>query len=92
MDAISDPCTDCGFEMVEVSHKNLERARKLIGVPLRTISDEQLRTRQEWYPICPRCDAYALGVDLTEGVPFRCRDGQVRTVHDLDLWGSDDQP
>ena len=78
-----DPCPICGRELVEISAENLKRCKQLINPSFKSLPAELLRKKLEWYPICPQCDAYALGDELTEGLPFRRRDGRVMTVHEI---------
>jgi hypothetical protein len=39
----------------------------------------------KWVEICPSCDAYMLGAELTHPAPFLCEDGVMRTVKDFDF-------
>lgn len=38
----------------------------------------------QWVEVCPECDAYGLGAELTHPWPFLCHDGVMRTVADFD--------
>lgn len=86
------PCSNCGREMVEISAENLRESVQRINPSFKSLPTVTQRKDLAWYPICPRCDAYALGLDLDEGIPFRCRDGREMTIHELnqaELWGND---
>ena len=75
-----DSCPVCGQEMVEISAENLKRSRELLRPTIHSIPAELLKEKRSWYPICPQCDEYALGADMVEGIPFRCRDGRIMTI------------
>jgi hypothetical protein len=40
-------------------------------------------SKTEWVTICPACDAYALGIELTEGFPFKTHNGEDVTIHEV---------
>lgn len=39
----------------------------------------------KWIDICPTCDLYVLGCDMTTKSPFLCGDNVMRTIEDFDL-------
>jgi uncharacterized protein with PIN domain len=76
-------CSYCGGEMVEISAENLLRSLNKIRATIRSIPPKVLKQKRSFYPICPKCDAYALGAEWNEGIPFVLRDGRTMTVHEL---------
>ena len=76
-------CPCCGGEMAKISAENLRRSRKEIKPTFRSIPADGLKQKRDFYPICPKCDAYALGAEMDEGIPFICRDGRIMTVQEL---------
>lgn len=83
MDGSKGLCSCCGSEMVEISAVNLRRSREIIKPTFYSITAEVLKQKRDFYPICPKCDAYALGAEMDEGIPFVCRDGRVMTVQEV---------
>jgi hypothetical protein len=82
-----DRCGACGTELVEITQKTLKASQSMIHPVIRSIPSEILKSKRERYPICPRSDAYALGVEMDKPFPFLCSDGVTRTFEDLPrLW------
>ena len=80
--SVGDPCPRCGFELMEISKENLQKCKE--NKPeFKSVPKTALRKNLAFTPICPKCDEYALGMDLEEGAPFRDKNGHRLTVHDL---------
>ncbi len=84
---IGDACPECGCELVGISRKTLRAMQRLHPV-ISSIPRSVLKQKQETYTICPRCDAYALGIELVTPFPFTYKDGRTATVDDIDLYGA----
>jgi len=84
---VGAPCPRCGFELMEISKEDLQKCKKNKPV-FRSIPKSLLSKDMAFTPICPKCDAYALGVELVEGFSIRDKSGQILTIHDLvnSLW------
>lgn len=83
---VGDSCPTCGWELVAISRKTLRAMQRLRPV-INSIPRSVLKQKLETYTICPRCDAYALGIELLSPFPFTYKDGRTATVDDLDLYG-----
>ena len=46
------------------------KANNLIKPNFRTLTAEKLADQITYYWLCPSCDAYALGAELEEGIPY----------------------
>lgn len=80
--SVGDPCPRCGFELMEISKENLQKCKK--NKPeFKSVTKELLKMELSFTPTCPKCDEYALGLDMVEGIPIRDKDGHGLTVHDL---------
>jgi hypothetical protein len=80
---VGQPCPSCGSEMMEISTENLQKC--LVMKPVfKSIPQVLLKKKLAFTPICPKCDMYALGIEMLEGIPIRDKNGNSLTVHDLD--------
>ncbi|WP_429885649.1 hypothetical protein [Geoalkalibacter halelectricus] len=80
--AVGDPCTDCGRDVVEITSATLRDILKNRPV-LKSLSDKEVKRRKPAYLICPACDAYALGIEMEQGYPFKDKHGKVLRIHDI---------
>jgi ribosomal protein S27AE len=62
-------CSKCGFELVEVSKEYLQNIKDKLYI--KSLPKNWEKRKNEIIRICPRCDAYALGIDFIEGPPLR---------------------
>lgn len=76
-------CPLCNYEIMEISKDNLQKCKEY-NPEFKSISRNLLKAAMDYTPICPRCDAYALGLEMKQGIPFRDAQGRVQTVHDLE--------
>lgn len=75
-------CNKCGTARVEISHETLLDMQEL-HPNIRTIPTSVLAKGKDVYAICPRCDSYALGLDIITGFPFVEVDGNTTTIQEL---------
>ena len=73
-------CSTCGTERVEVEYTVLKKLVQLIEPNMTTVKKT---TRADWLSVCPRCDAYGLGVDLNETFPLHTYDGAITDIRTL---------
>jgi hypothetical protein len=73
-------CKKCGEEIVFISYATLKEIINTLHPTLKSPDCFQLTKGKDVYQICPACDAYALGQELTEGFPFTDQRGEVLTV------------
>lgn len=78
-----DCCSICGTELVELAHETLQESIRTFKPNIKSIPPSVLREHRDSYAICPQCDAYALGSEMTNGFPFRDKHGRIRTIHEL---------
>jgi len=91
-----DQCktTGCGFPLYEIRGdtlaESIEQLRPSLNSPSlpRGIRLGQMPQSTRVYIICPRCDAYALGMELSDPFPIRGADGETTSVAELSelLW------
>ena len=82
---VGDPCRICGQKVVEVSRETLQEILRNRPA-LKSISPREVRRRRPSYLLCPQCDAYALGIEMEHGYPFRDEHGETHTIGDYDLF------
>lgn len=85
---VGSACPHCGFTRVRVTRETLARLLDEIRPALHSLPQDALRRKCESYAICPRCDAYALGIEKEVGYPFTDAAGRTLTIRDLEaeLW------
>ena len=76
---------DCGVECVCIPLDALKDCIAETGAQLKSISLGPNSVGLQY--VCPKCDAYALGIESAAPPPFLCADGVVRTASDFD-WES----
>lgn len=81
---IGDKCPACTFDLVQVTKESLLTIMNN-KVKIYSIKEKALKQNSDFFLICPRCDAYALGIESEQGVPFKDRSGAVKTVHDIQI-------
>ncbi len=79
-------CKLCDTELVWVERANMLASKKLIRSNFRTLGALQTVNGKQCYPICPRCGAYALGIELIEPYPIFTQTGLVTNVEKLNIW------
>lgn len=79
-------CEHCHTAVVFITEDTLKNIKKLLKPNIRTLSHKVTAHAQGTYSICPRCDAYALGLDLETGFPIILQDGQQTNIQELSLW------
>jgi len=84
-------CKHCGNnELVEI-HKKTITTNPVSSCNIRSLPKNWKFSKSEWIKICPRCDAYPLGLDWGEddAPPICNKEGQNITIHDLNInWKS----
>jgi hypothetical protein len=76
---IVDRCA-CGTEYVEIEAAVLKR---LVEITKPNMKPVKKTARQGWLRVCPRCNAYGLGVDLIETYPLHTQHGEVTDIKAL---------
>lgn len=85
---IGDPCQadGCGFELHEISGADLVEAFAFFQPTFRSpslpsrVREGLAPSSKRNYLICPRCDRYALGMELVKGYPIRNASGSLTDV------------
>lgn len=75
-----DLCNKCNFELAKINGRTLKFAINVISPNV----DFGYFSLTEWVNVCPRCNAYALGIELIHPFPFMCTDGVMRTAEEVD--------
>jgi len=85
-----DPCPVCNFEMVEISQETF-RNMKVLKPKINSIPQNIQNSKTAMLAICPKCDAYALGIDMEAGFSFKDKDGIITDIHKLKdiLWNNE---
>ena len=76
-------CRKCGTERVEINHSTLEQITAEINPSFNSIPRHVIASGRDVYAVCPKCDAYALGIELTAGFPFTDKNGDIKTINDI---------
>ncbi len=79
-------CKHCGTDLVWVEKATVSVSKKLLKPNFKTLGALQTVDQKQCYPICPECDAYALGMEMEEPLPVITQAGWVTNVHMLNLW------
>lgn len=82
---VGEPCPNCGKKVVEVSRETMQEILKNKPA-FKSISPQEAKRRKSSYLLCPQCDAYALGIEMIEGYPFKDENGTTRTIHEYELF------
>lgn len=75
-----DPCPDCGTEMVAITRETYNQMAETLHPGIHSIPRSALKGTAPLLPICPQCDAYALGIEMEEGFPFLDKSGKRKTI------------
>jgi hypothetical protein len=80
-------CKLCGYDLAIIKGDEFSRAINMIRPNLRSLSipmdirKGKAPQPDKSYRICPRCDAYALGIELIEGFEIFDDEGNRLSVH-----------
>lgn len=79
-------CHSCGFELVNVKKETLNTIKEELSPNFKSLATGWEKSAKTIFEICPRCDAYALGMEQEEGCGYEFTDqaGHTLTIHDLD--------
>lgn len=77
------PCPRCGNEVVKIKRETLNHIIDFLSPAFHSVSDRQINGKQKYIPICPSCDVYALGIELSKGFPFILINGQESEIHQI---------
>lgn len=81
------PCPTCGLLLVVADTAAMKRGIELVSA---NTSQWRGRLNASTCLVCPRCDAYALGIETGIGVPFYSDVvSAFLTVHDWDWWNAE---
>lgn len=75
-------CHICETELVFLEEKTVSLIRKNLKPNFRSLQPAVSFNGKAVHPICPRCDAYALGSDLEAGFKFITVHQESQTIHD----------
>jgi hypothetical protein len=75
------PCPECGAEVVRIKRETLNQMMEMFGASVRSVSTGQINGKRACIPICPQCDAYALGIEIDTGFPFTLKNGEACNIH-----------
>ncbi|MCU7985592.1 hypothetical protein [Shewanella sp. SW24] len=79
---VGDSCKVCSTPRVDISHQTLLEILEL-RPSIKSIQESVLAKGKDFYAICPSCDAYALGMELTTGFPFTEADGNITNIQEI---------
>jgi hypothetical protein len=79
-------CKICDIDLVWVEKATVSMSKKLLEPNFKTLEALQTVDHKQCHPICPECDAYALGIEMNEPFPIITQAGWVTNVHMLKLW------
>lgn len=88
-------CAICGTTLFNIKGSEFNRLRKTLKPVFKSVSlpqeirdHKQIPADKELFRVCPKCDAYALGIDTDNGAELLGADGRVVKISDLgsQLW------
>lgn len=74
-------CKKCCFELVEVSKEYLFSIKDTLHI--KSLSKNWETTSKELIRICPRCNAYALGIEFIKGPQLIKKSGKITTIQEI---------
>jgi len=74
-------CEQCNSDKVIITRNTLKKMMANKPV-LKSIPEDIVNGNSDTIAVCPECDMYALGTELTEAFPFTTKRGEVTTIHD----------
>ena len=82
-------CDICGREMVMITGDTFKSMSNILRPVIKSMTYLDKLLIREKMMICPRCDAYALGIEMERGFPFITSDGRELIIQDIaySLWG-----
>ena len=83
-----EACKKCGTERVEITIETLRRIITELRPVIHSIPASKITEDRPIYAICPRCDAYSLGIEMVKGYPFKDKNGLDLNIKDIEdtLW------
>lgn len=84
------PAPECGFELHGIDGSTLKEAVETLRPALHSpslpkrVRAGRIPASQTHYVICPRCDAYALGIEMVQGFPIRAASGDIICIQTLE--------
>ena len=79
-------CKHCDTDLVWVQKETVSASKDLLKSNFKTLGALQTVDDKKCHPICPECDAYALGIEMEESFPVITQAGWVTNLHMLNLW------
>jgi len=77
-------CKICNYQYVEIEISTLNQIIETLNPNFKSLPKNWKKRTQGWIRICPKCDTYALGIELIKGFPFRTLvDHQIQTIQDI---------
>jgi hypothetical protein len=74
-----DRCDKCGTALVGIDSDTVAKIAREINPVFKSLK----KMDKNNFQICPRCDAYALGIEMQEGFPFILPNGSIKTIHEI---------
>ena len=81
-------CKHCNHKLVEIHKKTFISHPLSSGCNIRSLPKNWKSSKSEWIKICPKCDAYVLGIELKEEYTprfIRNKTGDNITIHDIEI-------
>ena len=78
-------CERCEFELVEVGKNTIAEIVEILNPNFMSLPRNWKSNKSEWIKICPRCDAYSLGMELEHPFSIRTRSGDKTTINNIDF-------
>ncbi len=78
-ETLKSNCGVCGTGLVYLEPGTLKKIGRQLNPNFKTLAT---KTETSLQTVCPRCDAYALGIDMDTGFPFQTHEGEIKTIHD----------
>ena len=78
-----EPCLMCETEILKIKRETLQHIIEFLDPKFNSVSQRRIKGKCVYIPICPKCDAYALGIDLMKGFPFIMKNGHESEIQSI---------
>jgi hypothetical protein len=76
-------CPVCQTEIVKITRQTLKDIIEFLAPNFHSVSQRRINGKSAYLPICPQCDADALGIDSSNSFPFIMKNGQETEIQSI---------
>jgi hypothetical protein len=78
-----ESCPNCESEIVKIKRETLQHIIEFLSPTFHSVSQRRIKGKSPFIPICPECDAYALGIEFSKGFPFIMKNGRESEIQSI---------